>query len=133
VPEAADYVFTFTAKRTLDKVIKRKRHRLVKGRRYPITRDGLRRVWDDLRRRAGLIGDETFRFHDLRHDGATKVLRKTGNLKLTAKLLDHTDDTATVSKTYAHTMRSDTAEALRDLAAARKPRNYPRKRKLKAV
>ena len=81
---------------------------------------------------AGLTGDDNFRFHDLRHDGATKVLRKTGNLKLTAKLLDHAD-TATVSKTYAHVMRSDTAEALRDLAAERTPRNRPRKRKLKVV
>lgn len=137
VPQAADYVFTFTAHRTMDKVIRGRRHRFVKGKRYPITRDGLRRVWDDLRQRAGLTGDDNFRFHDLRHDGATKILRNTGNLKLTAKLLDHAN-VATVSKTYAHIMRQDTAEALSDLAAARKdvavnPRNRPRNGKLKAV
>jgi integrase len=137
VPEAADYVFTFTAERTIDKTIRGKRHHFVKGKRYPISRDGLRRVWDDLRTRARLTGSDNFRFHDLRHDGATKVLRAKGNLKLVAKLLDH-GNTVTVSKTYAHIMRDDTAAALADLAAARKaadkhPRKNPRSRALKAV
>ena len=137
VPEAADYVFTFTSQRAIDKVIKGKRHQFVKGKRYPITRDGLRRVWNDLRARAGLTGADNFRFHDFRHDGATKVLRQTGNLKLTAKLLDH-GNPATVSATYAHVTRDDTAAALAELADARRlgdkrPRNRPRSATLKAV
>jgi integrase len=128
--EAARYVFTFTAERTLDKIIKGRRHQFVAGKRFPITRDGLRRVWDNLRSRAGLTGAARFRFHDMRHDLATKVLRKTGNLKLTAKLLDHAN-TATVDKTYAHVTRSDTASALTTFAAElrgrnKKPRKNPR-------
>jgi integrase len=38
--------------------------------------------------------DIGFRFHDFRHDAATKLLRETGNLK-TARLLDHASITTT--------------------------------------
>ena len=37
------FVFTFVAERTIDKVIHGKRYRFVKGERYPMTRDGIRR------------------------------------------------------------------------------------------
>jgi integrase len=125
------FVFTFVAERTIDKVIHGKRYRFVKGERYPMTRDGIRRVWNDLRKRAGLTGAARFRFHDLRHDGATKVLRDTGNLKLTAELLDHAN-VATVSKTYAHVTQADKADALERLAHSRNPLTLPRIGKLKA-
>ena len=69
------YVFTFVAERTIDKVIHGKPYRYIKAERYPMTKDGIRRVWNDVRRRAGLTGPARFRFHDLRHDLATKVLR----------------------------------------------------------
>jgi integrase len=99
-----------------------------------VTKDGIRRVWNDVRRRAGLIGSARFRFHDLRHDLATKVLRDSGNLKLTAELLDHSS-IATVSKTYAHVSQADKVAALERLAQSRdqNPRTLPRMRKLKAV
>ncbi len=45
-------------------------------------------------------GVTDFRFHDFRHDFGTKLLRKTGNLKLFAKALNHADLTATAR--YAH-------------------------------
>ena len=73
------YVFTFVAERTIDKVIRGKSHRYIKGERYPMTKDRIRRVWNDVRARAGLTGLARFRFHDLRHDFASKVLRETGN------------------------------------------------------
>ena len=84
-------------------------------------------------KRAGLTGTARFRFHDLRHDGATKVLRDTGNLKLTAELLDHAN-VATVSKTYAHVTQTDKADALERLAHSRNqnPLSIPRSGKLKA-
>jgi hypothetical protein len=47
-------VFTFVAKRTVDKVIRGKRQTYVEGVRYPITKDGFRRVWDGVRRDADL-------------------------------------------------------------------------------
>ena len=128
------YVFTFVAERTIDKEIRGKSYRYIKGERYPMTKDGIRRVWNDVRRRAGLIGSARFRFHDLRHDLATKVLRDSGNLKLTAELLDHSS-IATVSKTYAHVSQADKVAALERLAQSRdqNPRTLPRMRKLKAV
>jgi len=99
-----------------------------------MTKDGIRRVWNDVRQRAGFTGPARFRFHDLRHDLATKVLRDTGNLKLTAELLDHAN-VATVSKTYAHVSQTDKAAALERLAQSRNqnPRSFPRSGKLKAV
>jgi integrase len=133
------FVFTFVAERTADKVIRGKPYRYVRGERYPMTKDGIRRVWNDVRGRAGLTGPARFRFHDLRHDLATKVLRYTGNLKLTAELLDHAN-TTTVGKTYAHVSQADKAAALERLADARmlqqrdeNPRTSPRIGKLKAV
>ena len=39
-------------------------------------------------RAAGVKG---FRFHDVRHDMATKLLRATGNLKLVSRALNHSD------------------------------------------
>jgi site-specific recombinase XerD len=128
------FVFTFVAERTIDKVIRGKPYKFVKGERYPMTKDGVRRVWNDVRERAGLAGSAGFRFHDLRHDLATKVLRESGNLKLTAELLDHAN-VATVSKTYAHVTQSDKAEALERLAQSRSlnPRTFPRSGKLKAI
>jgi integrase len=133
------FVFTFVAERTIDKVIRGKPYRYIKGERYPMTKDGIRRVWNEVLTRAGLIGPARFRFHDMRHDLATKVLRETGNLKLTAELLDHAN-TATVSKTYAHVSQADKAAALERLAEARLmqgrdvlPRSLPRSSKLKAI
>jgi integrase len=125
-------LFTFVAERKIDKIIRRKRYKFVKGERYPMTKDGIRRIWNDVRKRAGLTGADRFRFHDFRHDLATKVLRDTGNLKLAAELLDHAD-IATVSKTYAHVTQADKAEALERVAHSRNPRSYPRSERLKAI
>ena len=58
----------------------------MKGRRYPITLAGLRAHWHRLRKVAGVTD---FRFHDFRHDVATKALRVTGNLKLVQRMLNH--------------------------------------------
>ena len=67
------------------------------------------------------------RFHDLRHDFATKLLRETGNLKLVQKALNHRN-VATTTR-YAHVLDSDLAEALERVA---KSRTRPRTR-LKVV
>src|SRR5262245_9626907 len=82
-----EYVFTYDAVRT---------HRQwVKGKRYPITIAGLRAHWHRLRKVAGVTD---FRFHDYRHNLATKALRETGNLRLVQKMLNHAD--------IRHTLRS---------------------------
>src|SRR5262249_24919786 len=95
-----EYVLTYVAVRT---------HRQwVKGRRYPITLAGLRAHWHRLRKIAGVTG---FRFHDFRHDLATKALRETGNLKLVQRMLNHADIRHTLR--YAHVLDSEGRRGLR--------------------
>jgi integrase len=55
-------------------------------------------------------GIEDFRFHDLRHTFATRLLRQTGNLKLVSRLLGHTQIETTMR--YAHLLQSDMEQAL---------------------
>jgi integrase len=93
------HVFTFVADRTVDG--------RVKGRRYPMTYAGARSAWWQMQKRSGVIG---FRFHDFRHDLATKLLRETGNLKLVQQALNHADIKTTTR--YAHVLDAEVAEAL---------------------
>jgi site-specific recombinase XerD len=53
----------------------------------------------------------------VRHDFATKLLRKTGNLKLVSHALNHSDVKTTMR--YAHVMDGEVAEALQDLSLSR--------------
>lgn len=55
-------------------------------------------------------GITDFRFHDLRHTFATRMLRQTQNLKLVSQLLGH-KDIATTSR-YAHVLVDDMRAAL---------------------
>jgi integrase len=104
-----EFVFTYVAVRT--------HKQWVKGRRYPITLAGLRAHWHRLRKKAGVTG---FRFHDFRHDLATKALRETGNLKLVQKMLNHADIRHTLR--YAHVLDGEVAEGFERVARARKSR-----------
>jgi integrase len=102
-----DRVFTYVAERT---------HKgRVKGQRYPITKNGLNTRWRHTRMAAGLVD---FRFHDFRHDLATKLLRQTGNLKLVQKVLNHADIKTTAR--YAHVLDEDIAVALDRVQKSRK-------------
>jgi integrase len=100
-------VFTYTAQRT--------RGAVIKGRRYPITYEGGKSEWTRMLKRAGVAD---LRFHDLRHDVATKLLRATGNLKLVQQALNHRDIKTTVR--YAHVLNDEVAEALQRVAEAGK-------------
>jgi integrase len=86
-----------------------------KGERHPITRAGVQTYWRRLRLRAGVDG---FRFHDFRHDLATKALRETGNLKLVSRMLNHRDLRSTLR--YAHVLDSEVADAMERVAQQRK-------------
>lgn len=94
------YVASFTSTLRNGEVI-------MRGQRYPITKYGLRREFDTKRAKAGLAD---FRFHDMRHTAATRLLRKTGNLKMVQKLLRHSDIGTTAK--YAHVFDDDLAEAM---------------------
>jgi integrase len=102
-----EFVFTYVAVRT--------HRRWVKGRRYPITLAGLRAHWHRLRKASGVVG---FRFHDFRHDLATKALRETGNLKLVQKMLNHADIRHTLR--YAHVLDGEIADGFERVAKSRK-------------
>ena len=112
----AESVFTYVAVRTL-------KGRMVKGRRYPMTMSGVKTRWRRLRKAAGVTD---FRFHDFRHDFATKLLRQTGNLKLVSRALNHADLKTTAR--YAHVLNEDVAAAVEQAAKSReKPRGLVRR------
>lgn len=107
------WVFTYVAERT--------RGKRIKGRRYPVTYSGVKTQWRRLRARAGVEG---FRFHDFRHDLGTKLLRRTGNLKLVQKALNHASIKTTTR--YAHVLDDEVTAALSDVQAAQKSRDLSR-------
>jgi integrase len=102
-----EFVFTYRAQST--------HNGRVRGKHYPITYAGIKTEWESLRNRAGIID---FRFHDLRHDLATKLLRATGNLKLVQKALNHSDIRTTTR--YAHVLDDEVGDAMERVAKSRK-------------
>lgn len=103
-----EYVFTYVCKRPLEGQ--------TKGVRYPITPEGAKSQWRRLKARAGV---QDFRFHDIRHDVATKLLRATGNLKLVQRALNHRNVATTVK--YAHVVDDEVAAALAALSGGMMP------------
>jgi integrase len=101
-----EFVFTFVADRDRDG--------RTKGGRYPITYNGLKSHWRYLRKQAGV---SDFRFHDFRHDFATKLLRETGNLKLVQKALNHANLKTTAR--YSHVLDDEVADAMERVAESR--------------
>ena len=104
------YVFTYVCQR-------RRGKELIRGQRYPVTKEGLKTAWRRLRKTAGVDGEGGFRFHDFRHDLATKTLRETGNMKLVQKMLNHSNLTTTAK--YAHVIDDEVAAALQMRAKGR--------------
>jgi integrase len=103
-----EFVFTYVA------VYGNKRLKLVRGRRYPLTRSGVKAAWRRMRAKAGVID---FRFHDFRHDFGTKLLRETGNVKLVQRALNHRDIKSTLR--YAHVLDEDVAQGVEAVARSR--------------
>jgi integrase len=101
-----EFVFTHMAQRA--------RGRRRTGERYPLNTSTANKAWFKLRAKAGVVG---FRFHDLRHDVGTKVLRLTGNLKLAQKVLNHRNIRTTLR--YAHVLDGEVSDALERVAESR--------------
>jgi integrase len=99
----------------------------IKGQRYPLKRDFVKRMWARTRRKAGLTN---FRFHDYRHDFGTKLLRQTGNLKLVQKALNHRSINSTLR--YAHVLDSEVAAAMEALTQNRSTPKRPSQDRQKA-
>ena len=102
------FVFTYQAARTS------KRAGVVEGKRYPMTISGVKSCWKRMRARAGVEG---FRFHDYRHDFATKLLRESKNLKLVQRALNHRNIKTTLK--YAHVSDDEVAAAMEAMARKR--------------
>jgi integrase len=102
-----EFAFTYIAVRT--------RGERIRGSRQPITYNGLKSTWKRLRAAAKV---DDFRFHDKRHDLATKLLRKTGNLKLVQKALNHRNIKTTLK--YAHVLDEEVAAGLQQVQKSRK-------------
>ena len=92
-------VFTYVAKAARDG--------RARGKRYPVTYNGLKTQWRRCRAKTNVID---FRFHDTRHTAATRLLRATGNLRLAQSLLGHSDISTTTK--YAHVTKEDLRDAL---------------------
>ncbi|MDX8477021.1 site-specific integrase [Mesorhizobium sp. VK24D] len=102
-----EWVFTYVCQRPSEGQ--------VKGKRYPITPEGAKSQWRRLKKRSGVAD---FRFHDIRHDVATKLLRETGNMRLVQKALNHSNIATTAR--YAHVLDDEVANAMENLAKSRK-------------
>lgn len=116
-PKAGPFIFTYVCRKARkgskgnpghpDKPGRRQ------GERYPFTITTLRTRWNEAREAAKLEG---FRFHDLRHTAATRILRATQNLATTAKVLSHRNLKTTLR--YAHVLDDDVRRA-QDAAMSR--------------
>jgi integrase len=104
-----EFVFTYVA------IYGNKRLGLMRGRRYPLSYNGTKSVWQRIRANAGV---KDFRFHDYRHDFGTKLLRDSGNLKLVQKAMNHRDIKSTLR--YAHVLDEDVAAAVERVAKSQK-------------
>jgi integrase len=104
-----EWVFTYEAKRArkADAGYKGDGDARERGKRYAVTYEGLKSQWKRTRKAAGV---SDFRFHDFRHDLATKLLRATGNLKTVQKALSHADIKTTTR--YAHVLDEEVAAAM---------------------
>lgn len=111
-----DYVFTYAAARA--KRDAKGRTITARGERRPITISGLKSIWRRSRWKKGARLPADLRFHDLRHDFATTLLRETGNLKLTQLALGHAKIETTTK--YAHVLDDEIAAGMEAAAQARK-------------
>lgn len=105
--EGCPFVFTYVCRRHAP--ARKDRTRRVKGQRYPFSKQGWDRQWRKALKDAGITD---FRFHDLRHTSATRVVRATGNLKVASRLLGHTEINTT--SRYAHVLEDDIRDAMRE-------------------
>ena len=105
--DGCPFVFTYLCERPSP--ARKDRPARRKGVRYPFSKQGWDRKWRKAMADAGVSG---FRFHDLRHTTATRIMRATGNIKAASRMLGHTD-VRTTSR-YAHVQMDDLRAILRD-------------------
>lgn len=110
VPAQSDHVFTYVVKRA-DKESGRER-----GQRLPIEMHALKSAYKRAVTKSGVVN---FRFHDLRHTAASRLLRATGNLRMPQNLLGHAKIETTLK--YAHVSNEDMRAAIEAVNPAKAP------------
>ncbi|GLK76693.1 integrase [Methylopila jiangsuensis] len=90
------------------------------GMRAPIVYNSIRRIHETARTVAGV---EDFRFHDTRHDTASRALRATRDLKLVQRMLGHSDIASTVR--YAHMLDDDLRAGMGSFGLSRNSTGQP--------
>lgn len=109
-PQVGPFVFTYVCQQSragLTDKMGRKQPARQKGERYPFSKTGWRKPWIEALEAAGI---DKFRFHDLRHTRATRILRATNNLVLVKEALKHTSIQTTLR--YAHAASDDVRRGL---------------------
>jgi integrase len=106
-------VFVFTCVWRKNHPDRRTGEMRLKGQRYPFAH-GWRVWWYRAVKKAGLWdgkdSPDRFRFHDTRHTAASRLLRKTGNLRMVQRLLGHKNIQTTAR--YAHVFLDDVREGM---------------------
>jgi integrase len=87
-----------------------------KGKRFPVTYSGLRGAINTAFRQSGITD---FKIHDLRHEFASKLLRRTSNLALVKDALAHSDIKSTLR--YAHVLGDDIARGMEGMTTGMVP------------
>lgn len=108
--EARVFTYEIRKGRTNGKTIRRR------GARRPFDKSGMNKAW---RQALAAAGIEDFRLHDLRHTAATRVLRASGNLKVTQRMLGHANIATTAR--YGHAMLDDIAAAMEAASPTKSP------------
>lgn len=109
-PKVGPFVFTYVCAKSKSAYVDawgRKQPARKKGERYPMTATVLRKPWAAAKQEAKV---EDFRFHDLRHTRATRIVRATGNLAVAKEALKHRSIKTTLR--YAHATTEDVRKAL---------------------
>lgn len=103
--DSGGFVFSYVCKRPRPE--KAGQPMRLAGHRYPYSKQGWDRTWRRMLKEAGITD---FRFHDLRHTSATRLVRSSGNLKAAQKLLGHARIETTAR--YAHVTGDDLLEIM---------------------
>jgi site-specific recombinase XerC len=108
-----DHVFTYVAQRD-----RRGKNGWKAGDRRPITESGLKTLWRRARYNEERALPADLKFHDMRHDFGTKLLRATGNLKLVQKAIGHARIETTTR--YAHVLNDEVRQGMETASRRRK-------------
>lgn len=104
-PKVGPFIFTYECQRNSPR--RADRPVRISGERFPFSVQGWSRQWRAALRDARI---DDFRWHDLRHTAASRLLRSVHNLKMVQELLGHQSIDQTAR--YAHITKSDLRRAL---------------------